>query len=93
MGLNEQTGELFAVKQISFLDSTDEEVSWFDDMLFSCGGCKCSYSCRTKSYSSNTQVETLEAEISVMKTLNHRHIVRYIGTGRYIYIYTSHFSL
>ncbi|KAG5190865.1 kinase-like domain-containing protein [Tribonema minus] len=52
MGLNERTGELFAIKQISLMDGTQSEA------------------------------EKLEAEIHVMKSLCHRHIVRYIGTSR-----------
>jgi len=51
MGLNERTGELFAVKEIDLNDGTEEEVA------------------------------RLEREITLMKRLDHRHIVRYYGTA------------
>lgn len=65
MGFNERTGELFAVKQISLMDGTQEEA------------------------------EQLEAEINLMKRLRHRHIVRYVGTGRgerHLYIFLEYVS-
>ncbi|CAM9293077.1 unnamed protein product, partial [Ectocarpus sp. 12 AP-2014] len=62
-GLNESTGELFAVKQISLRDGLREEIN------------------------------TLEAEIDLMKDLDHRHIVRYCGTDRgtrHLYIFLEY---
>ncbi|CAB1099034.1 unnamed protein product [Ectocarpus sp. CCAP 1310/34] len=62
-GLNESTGQLFAVKQISLRGGLREEIS------------------------------TLEAEIDLMKDLDHRHIVRYCGTDRgtrHLYIFLEY---
>ncbi|CBJ29678.1 conserved unknown protein [Ectocarpus siliculosus] len=62
-GLNESTGELFAVKQISLRHGLRDEIN------------------------------TLEAEIDLMKDLDHRHIVRYCGTDRgtrHLYIFLEY---
>ncbi|CAM9511528.1 unnamed protein product, partial [Scytosiphon promiscuus] len=62
-GLNESTGELFAVKQISLKRGLQDDIT------------------------------TLEAEIDLMKDLDHRHIVRYCGTDRgtrHLYIFLEY---
>jgi len=55
LGMNMDTGELLAVKQLEYMENVEED---------------------------REKVESLETEISIMKTLRHKNVCGYLGTER-----------
>merc|ERR1719473_2094347 len=89
MGLNQITGQLFAVKKIDLArecgpvnldDLTDDDAT--DDGTGGTGGGGGGGGGARPWDHNAKQVQKLEREIELMKQLEHKHIVRYLGTSR-----------
>lgn len=68
MGLNLETGDLLAIKQVQFAEG--------QDLTQNTHVCYCSRACLTFH-----QLQSLMQEISILQSLKHENIVQYLGSS------------
>jgi mitogen-activated protein kinase kinase kinase len=94
LGLNSETGELFAVKEVAVTDATATSDDDDDDGGGGGGGADRRGNDNSAEAAKRAEcIEQLEQEVTLLSRLQHPNIVRYIGTERsaeFLYIFLEY---